>query len=58
MIDEIQVSQQGLIAARERLRFDATHDALTGAWNRFAALELLDREIARGEREKEIPLPS
>jgi hypothetical protein len=37
MIDEIQVSQQGLIAAHERLHFDATHDALTGAWNRLAA---------------------
>lgn len=51
MIDEIQVSNQSLIAARERLQFDATHDPLTGVWNRSAALELLDREIARSERE-------
>jgi diguanylate cyclase (GGDEF)-like protein len=51
MVDEIQASQSSLLAAREKLKFEATHDALTGTWNCCAALELLDREIARGERE-------
>jgi diguanylate cyclase (GGDEF)-like protein len=51
MVEEIEASQQKLVAIRERLQFEATHDALTGAWNRAAALDLLDRELARGERE-------
>ena len=51
MLDEIQLSNQKLVAARERLKFEATHDALTGTWNCAAALELLDREIVRSERE-------
>ncbi len=41
-----------LIAAREQLRVEATHDPLTGLWNRSAVLELLQRELARSEREK------
>ena len=53
MLDEIQLSNQRLVAARERLKFEATHDPLTGAWNCAAALELLDREIGRSEREGE-----
>ena len=42
--------QQELIKAREALRFDATHDALTGVWSRGAALHLLGTEIQRGAR--------
>ncbi|HST09631.1 MAG TPA: diguanylate cyclase [Terriglobales bacterium] len=42
--------QDGLIRAREELRFQATHDALTGIWNRRAALDLLQREIERASR--------
>ena len=42
--------QAGLIQAREDLRFQATHDALTGIWNRRASLDLLQREIERASR--------
>ena len=42
--------QDGLIRAREELRFQATHDALTGIWNRGALLDLLQREIERASR--------
>jgi two-component system, cell cycle response regulator len=42
--------QQELIEAREALRFDATHDALTGLWSRGATLRLLGAEIQRGAR--------
>lgn len=44
--------QQQLIKAREALRFEATHDALTSLWNRTAILELFHREIGRAGREK------
>lgn len=44
--------QADLIATRERLRVQATHDVLTGLWNRGAILELLSSEIARCQREK------
>jgi two-component system, cell cycle response regulator len=42
--------QHELIKAREALRFDATHDALTGLWSRGATLHLLGAEIQRGSR--------
>ena len=42
--------QKGLIQAREALRFQATHDVLTGIWNRGALLDLLQREIERASR--------
>jgi diguanylate cyclase (GGDEF)-like protein len=42
--------QDGLIRAREELRFQATHDVLTGIWNRRATLDLLQREIERAGR--------
>src|SRR5262249_28930344 len=35
----------------EALRHQATHDALTGIWNRAAILDALDRELARNRRE-------
>ncbi len=40
-----------LVAAREAMHFRATHDALTGLWNRAAILESLDRELPRAHRE-------
>jgi diguanylate cyclase (GGDEF)-like protein len=40
-----------LVQAREAMRFKATHDALTGVWNRGTILETLDREISRSRRE-------
>ncbi len=42
--------QEQLIAARESLRDQATHDSLTGLWNRAATLELLVNELARQQR--------
>ncbi|MGH9405422.1 MAG: GGDEF domain-containing protein [Terriglobia bacterium] len=39
-----------LIAAREALRTEATHDHLTGVWNRAGILALLQRECARAGR--------
>ncbi len=43
--------QQQLVEAREALRVQATHDALTGLFNRGRVLEILAAEIARSERE-------
>jgi diguanylate cyclase (GGDEF)-like protein len=43
--------QQRLLEAHEGLRHQATHDPLTGVWNRAAVLDSLDRELARGRRE-------
>jgi len=39
-----------LLATREELRTQATHDGLTGLWNRGAILEILDKELARACR--------
>ena len=44
--------QQDLINARDELRFQATHDVLTGIWNRGAVLDLLHRELERAARAK------
>jgi two-component system, cell cycle response regulator len=42
--------QEQLIAARESLREQATHDSLTGLWNRAAVFEILANELARQKR--------
>jgi diguanylate cyclase (GGDEF)-like protein len=42
--------QHELIQAREELRFQANHDALTGIFSRAAVLSVLDRELQRGAR--------
>ncbi|HVT98339.1 MAG TPA: GGDEF domain-containing protein, partial [Acidobacteriaceae bacterium] len=39
--------QHDLLEAQEKLRHQATHDALTGLWNRRALLELLEKELER-----------
>ncbi len=44
--------QEQLIQAREELRAQATHDPLTGLWNRTAILETLQRELDRAERQR------
>jgi len=41
-----------LVVAREALRDQATHDVLTQLWNRVALIEILDKELARAEREE------
>ena len=44
--------QEQLVAAREQLRMQATHDSLTGLFNRAAILEALEREVVRSNRER------
>lgn len=43
--------QEQLLAAREALHIQATHDPLTGVWNRAAILKILQQELARCERD-------
>ncbi len=42
--------QRSLIAAREEVAYQATHDLLTGIWNRRAVLDCMDRECQRASR--------
>src|SRR3984885_3495889 len=44
--------QDDLIAAREELRFRATHDVLTGIFNRGTVMEALQTELSRQVRER------
>ncbi len=44
--------QRELVAAREELREQATKDFLTRIWNRSSVLDILQRELIRGAREK------
>ena len=44
--------QVQLLAAQETLRTKATHDPLTGLWNRPAVMEALERELNRARRYK------
>jgi len=44
--------QSKLNHALEKLQFHASHDALTGIWNRRAILEALTKEVARVQRQK------
>ncbi len=43
--------QQELLQTREALREQATHDGLTGLWNRSSILQTLREELERGARE-------
>jgi diguanylate cyclase (GGDEF)-like protein len=49
-LENVLSLQQELLAAQEELRFQATHDGLTGLRNRAALLDLLHRELERGTR--------
>jgi two-component system cell cycle response regulator len=42
--------QESLLLAQEKLRFQATHDPLTGVWNRGALFDLLRGEVERAQR--------
>ncbi len=44
--------QENLLRAQEALRYQATHDHLTGLWNRVMVLEQLGVEITRAKRAK------
>lgn len=48
--NRILALQRDLMQAHEELRFQVTHDTLTGLWSRRAALDLLARELQRGSR--------
>jgi two-component system cell cycle response regulator len=48
--NRILTLQDDQIQAHEQLRFQATHDGLTGSWNRSEILEMLRRELERGAR--------
>jgi two-component system cell cycle response regulator len=47
----ILAAQDELIMARETLRFQATHDPLTGLWNHGEVLRVLEQELARAARD-------
>jgi diguanylate cyclase (GGDEF)-like protein len=40
-----------ILELQERLRVEATHDSLTGLWNRAATFDFLRRELSRSERQ-------
>jgi two-component system cell cycle response regulator len=48
--NRILTLQDDQIQAHEQMRFQATHDPLTGIWNRGAILETLRRELERSAR--------
>jgi len=43
--------EERLLATSEAFRVQATHDTLTGLWNRAAIIETLHSELARSDRE-------
>lgn len=45
--------QAELLATREALREQASHDSLTRLWNRGSILDILDRELHRSRRERQ-----
>jgi len=52
VIEDLQSQMEKLqeqLAEGEALRFQATHDALTGVWNRAAIFDILKRELSRAE---------
>ena len=48
------VTQHRLLKAREALRREASRDGLTSLWNRKAILTILDRELLRAERDRQM----
>ncbi len=54
MVDDLKTQMETLqkeLATTEEFRFRATHDTLTGLWNRGAILDILKRELVRAQRE-------
>ncbi len=49
---QLEAEKSALESARRELQVQATHDSLTGLFNRAAILEHLEREIARSRRER------
>jgi diguanylate cyclase (GGDEF)-like protein len=50
--ERVLLLQETLLLAQEALRHEATHDRLTGLWNRARIYDHLKREARRSEREK------
>src|SRR6202789_3691576 len=48
--NRILTLQDEQMRAHEQLRYQATHDALTGIWNRVEILDMLRRELDRASR--------
>ena len=48
---QLEAEKTALEAARRELHIQATHDAMTGMYNRAAVLEHLQREISRAQRD-------
>ena len=48
---QLREERLALAHAQKELQQQATHDSLTGVWNRAAILELMEREIVRAQRE-------
>ena len=46
----LMLAQKDLLTAQAKLRYQASHDGLTGLWNRRALLEFLRRELERVRR--------
>lgn len=44
--------QEELLSALRASEFQATHDSLTGLWNRYAILGILKKELSRSDREE------
>jgi two-component system, cell cycle response regulator len=44
--------QNQLLNARDALKYQASHDMLTGLWNRTTILDAIDREFSRATRER------
>lgn len=54
VIHELQTQMEGLqqrVAEGEAMKYQATHDILTGVWNRAAIFDILKRELNRACRE-------
>ncbi|MEO8258698.1 MAG: diguanylate cyclase [Acidobacteriota bacterium] len=49
--ERVLALQERLMAAQDTLRHQATHDGLTGLWNRAMVFDQLERELARARRE-------
>jgi diguanylate cyclase (GGDEF)-like protein len=47
------VTQHRLIEAKDALRREASRDGLTSLWNRKAILGILERELLRGQRDRQ-----
>ena len=47
------VTQHRLLLVKEALRREASHDGLTGVWNRKNILSILERDLLRAERDHE-----